>query len=100
MTTRYQGLQGLQGLHDYLARNFSNYHNIEMVRDLTEAIAFGCVRKSVELAKERGAYPAFKGSRWDTGEQLEQYKKNSNNKFDWDEQQRLMDLYGVVIFVM
>lgn len=86
---------GIQGLHDYLARNFSNYSNTAMISELTEALAYGCVKKSVELAKERGAYPAFEGSRWHTGEQINQYKTHSCGKYDWVSLQEEMDIYGI-----
>lgn len=86
---------GIQGLHDYLVRNFSNYSNIAMVSEITEALAYGCVKKSVELAEERGAYPAFKGSRWDTGEQIQQYKDYTSGNFDWTALQDRIDVTGI-----
>lgn len=86
---------GIQGLHDYLAKNHTSYTNTAMVAELTEALAFGCVTKSVELAKERGAYPAFDGSRWATGEQIGQYKAVSSGNYDWTSLQKEMDLYGI-----
>ena len=75
---------GIQGLVDYLAKNDLLYSDLNDIRELSELIQYGCVVESMELAKERGAYPLFKGSRWDTGEQFEAYIENSvSDLTDW-----------------
>lgn len=75
---------GIQGLVDYLAKNDLLYSDLDEIRELSELIQYGCVLESMELAKERGAYPLFKGSRWDTGEQFEAYIENSvSDLTDW-----------------
>lgn len=86
---------GIQGLHDYLALNYSSYNNTKMITELAELIEYGCVMESIELAKERGAYPAFKGSEWDNGRQIARFKKHSVADLDWDEVQTLLNLYGI-----
>lgn len=86
---------GIQGLHDYLAKNFTNYSNTSAIAELTEALAYGCVKKSIELAKERGAYPAYKGSRWDTGEQIGQYKAHTSGNYDWEALEAEMAKHGI-----
>lgn len=86
---------GIQGLHDYLVLNNTTYNNKEAISELVEAIAYGCVKKSVELAKRRGKYPAFKGSRWDTGEQINQYIEHTNGNFDWESLQKEIDVHGI-----
>lgn len=76
---------GIQGLVDYLALNNKTYEDVEFITELAELIQYGCVLESMELAKERGAYPAFKGSRWETGEQFDTYIENSvSDLTDWD----------------
>ena len=86
---------GIQGLHDYIARNYLSYNNTREITKLSELIEYGCVKESIQLAKERGAYPAFKNSEWDNGNQIEHFKRHSVTSLDWDEQQHLMSLYGI-----
>ena len=75
---------GIQGLVDYLALNNLTYEDIEDVTELAELIQYGCVLESLELAKERGAYAEFDGSRWSTGEQFDEYIKESvSDLTDW-----------------
>ena len=87
---------GIQGLVDYLAINNLTYENLDDITELSELIQYGCVLKSIELAKERGKYPMFEGSRWDTGEQIADYINDSvSDVADWVEAQRLCAKYGV-----
>lgn len=75
---------GIQGLVDYLALNDLTYEDTDAITELAELIQYGCVLESLELAKERGAYPAFEGSRWQTGEQFDEYINNSVSSLtDW-----------------
>ena len=79
---------GIQGLHDYVAINNLSWKDYNKFTRLSELIEYGAVSESIQLAKERGKYPAFKESRWDNGEIIESFKKNSviNEKdlVDWD----------------
>lgn len=86
---------GVQGLHDYLALNFSTYNNTKMITELHELIEYGCVMESIELAKERGAYPAFEGSEWHNGNMIARFKSNSVADVDWDAAQAGIDQYGI-----
>ena len=87
---------GIQGLVDYLAKNDLLYSDLNDIRELSELIQYGCVVESMELAKERGAYPLFKGSRWDTGEQFEAYIENSvSDLTDWYWLRDEVKKYGV-----
>ena len=74
---------GIQGMHDWLALNGKSYRDIKDIQGFAETIQYGCVLESIELAKERGAYPAFEGSTWSTGEQFEHYRKHSVAGLDW-----------------
>ncbi len=58
---------GAMGLADYLAKRETNYSNLDMIEELFEEMAYHCVAASHDLALERGAYPAFEGSDWATG---------------------------------
>lgn len=87
---------GIQGLVDYLARNNLLYSDLLEIRELSELIQYGCVLESMELAKERGAYPMFKGSRWHTGEQFDSYIENSvSGLTDWVWLKEQVMEYGV-----
>lgn len=61
---------GTSGYHHYLVNNRipweSEEHFAEADR-LFEEIAYQAIKASMELAKEKGAYPAFEGSEWQTG---------------------------------
>jgi len=58
---------GCMGLADWLAKNKLNYDSLSEISTLFEDIGYYCTRASMELAKERGAYPAFPGSEWSKG---------------------------------
>lgn len=86
---------GIQGLHDYIARNFSSYNNTKEITKLSELIEYGCVVESVKLAKERGQYPAFPGSEWDNGNQIAHFKQHSVAGVDWDAVQSEINVHGI-----
>ncbi len=83
---------GAMGLADYLAINHLPYKGdsatIEEVDKLFEFIAYNVVKTSADLAKEKGAYPKFKGSDWDRGvffgRDKNWYKEKSTMKTEWD----------------
>jgi len=59
---------GLRGLHDalYLLNiNFDSQEAVEFSDESMEVISYYAILASSELAKERGAYETFKGSKWD-----------------------------------
>ncbi len=79
---------GALGLADYLAARDLVYNkSANEVDELFEKIAYHCVKESVELAKERGAYTKFKGSEWSKGiafgKDKEWFNKNSSMSSDW-----------------
>lgn len=86
---------GIQGLHDYLAVNFLSYNSTKAIAKLSELIEYGCVIESTELARERGAYPAFEGSEWANGNQIAYFKSNSVAGVDWDAAQENINVYGI-----
>lgn len=64
------GLGGFGWAH-LLARKKIRWESEEAVRycdELYEKIAFLTIKASADLAREKGAYPAFEGSEWQTGE--------------------------------
>ncbi len=70
MKYRAVGL-GTSGYHQWLAHNKVDWESDEHVRladELFEWINYCAVKASMEIAKEKGAYPLFEGSDWQTGE--------------------------------
>lgn len=61
---------GTSGYHHYLAKNkitWESDRHLEEADSLFEEIAYQSIKASMELAKEKGAYPTFEGSEWQTG---------------------------------
>lgn len=86
---------GQQGVHDWLVKQHTSYNNLEELTKISEYIQYGAIEKSIELAKEKGAYPAFEGSMWCTGERIGIFSKNSVAGLDWDYLQEGIDRYGI-----
>lgn len=86
---------GIQGYADWIAKEWLSYLNYEEATRVAEYIQFGCVKKSIELAKRYGAYPAFKGSAWDTGEMFEKFIERSVTDLDWEDLWNECNLYGI-----
>lgn len=85
---------GIQGLHDYVAKHNISWEAHNEFTHLAELIEFGAVSESVELAKVRGRYPAFEGSKWDTGEMFAKFKKNSTG-LDWEGLEKDVAEHGI-----
>lgn len=61
---------GVRGLHDalyLLGIDFDSQAAVEFSDESMEVVAYYAILTSSELAKERGAYKTFKGSKWDRG---------------------------------
>lgn len=61
---------GLMGFQDALYKQNINFETDECLRfadESMEAISYYAILASTELAKERGAYETFEGSKWDRG---------------------------------
>lgn len=86
---------GTSGYHHYLVRKGIRWESEEHVQaadELFEEIAYQAIKGSMELAKERGAYPEFEGSEWQTGEYFERRGYNSQRWLALKEQVRR---YGI-----
>lgn len=87
---------GIQGLADILAREWKSYEDLDFITEVCERIQYGCVRESIQMAKEYSPYPKFKGSRWDVGDIFDEYHNNSVcSDLDWLELKRQCKLYGI-----
>lgn len=61
---------GIRGYHDALYDldiKFDSNEAVEFADESMEAMAYYTILASSELAKEKGAYESFKGSKWDRG---------------------------------
>ncbi len=86
---------GIQGLHDYMAKNNISWENYDEITKVAELIEYGAIKESISLAKERGKYPLYEGSKWDTGELFDNFKKNSVTDLNWENLEADMKLYGI-----
>jgi len=86
---------GVSGYHHYLAKNaiaWENEKHIEEADRLFEEIAYNAIRASMELAKEKGAYAEFEGSKWQTGEYFDERGYVSKR---WQELKKDVMKYGL-----
>jgi ribonucleoside-diphosphate reductase alpha chain len=61
---------GVMGFQDVLFEQrlpFDSPESLELADRLQEIISYNAIMASSELAKDRGAYPSFEGSKWDRG---------------------------------
>lgn len=86
---------GVQGLHDWLAKHDQFYENFDFIKEFFEYVQYGAVKKSIEIAKEKGNYEAFEGSDWCNGSTIARFKEYSVTDLDWDSLQRGIDKYGI-----
>ncbi|HLR64401.1 MAG TPA: ribonucleoside-diphosphate reductase subunit alpha [Pseudogracilibacillus sp.] len=62
---------GTFGWHHLLALKNIEWESDEAVQfadELYEKVAYLTIKASMEISKEKGSYPLFEGSKWDTGE--------------------------------
>src|SRR5699024_5161213 len=61
---------GTFGWHHLLAQKnieWETQEAVDFADELYEKIAYLTIKASMELSEEKGAYPLFEGSKWDTG---------------------------------
>ncbi|MDF2549971.1 MAG: nrdA [Chlamydiales bacterium] len=101
---------GLMGWQDVLHKKripFESDAMVTLADELMEFIAWNAYSASCQLAKERGAYPTFKGSKWDRGmmpldtlQLLDQERGspvdvNRSSKMPWDELRQQIARFGM-----
>jgi len=82
---------GTFGWHHLLAIEGIYWESEEAVQradELYEEIAYHTIKASMELAKEKGAYPVFEGSEWQTGEYFRRKGYDSPRHVELQEQIR------------
>lgn len=86
---------GVSGYHHYLVNNHIAWESEEHFAEadkLFEEIAYQSIKASMELAKEKRAYPAFEGSEWQTGEYFERRGYTSER---WKKLKEDVQKYGL-----
>lgn len=86
---------GTSGYHHYFVNHGIRWESDEHIKQadrLFEDIAYYAIKASMELAKEKGAYPAFKGSEWDTGKYFTRRGYTSNR---WQKLAKDVHTYGL-----
>lgn len=101
---------GVMGFHDALYQmniNFDTEAAVIFADESMEVISYNAILASTELAKERGAYETFKGSKWDRGflpqdtiKLLEDARGESvdvlkDGKLDWSPVRAAIKQYGM-----
>jgi len=89
---------GALGLADYLVREGMTYESAYkqgILSDIFEEMCIACIEESIDLAEERGRYPAFTGSQWDTGSRIEAFKQWSKFPAQWDNLQDRINKSGI-----
>ena len=91
---------GCMGLADWLAKRCLGYTNLSEISYLFEEIGYHCTYASMELAKERGAYPAFNGSEWSKGKLLgarpvEWFLENAQEQERWVKLSEQIQEFGI-----
>ena len=87
---------GSMGLADFLAKAQTPYESSSnIVGYLFEKICYFSTKASINLAKERSPFKAYKGSMWDDGTRMERFIKNSKNKEKWEKLSLDLKKYGI-----
>lgn len=101
---------GIMGFQDALYKlniNFSSPQALEFADELGEMVGFYTIQASSKLAKERGFYPTYKGSKWDRNilpqDTLDLLEKERGvpvevkrgGKRDWSEVRAHIQQYGM-----
>lgn len=109
---------GMMGFQDALYRlgiPFDSERAVEFSDELMEYISYYAIDASIDLAKERGTYPTYKGSLWDQGilpidsiELLKSHREkmfpidaskafnmNTETRLEWDAIRKKLATYGM-----
>lgn len=91
---------GTFGWHHLLAlkqMKWESDESVDYADRLYERIAFLTIHSSMEIAKEKGACPAFEGSDWDTGKYFDNkgYTDNEDSPLPWKRLKQDVQEYGI-----
>jgi ribonucleoside-diphosphate reductase alpha chain len=86
---------GQMGLHDYLAKNWLNFSNLDVISEISECIEYNSIIESIDLARRFGSFGAFKESMWANGEMIKMFDSHSKGAYNWKELQSKIDEFGI-----
>ncbi|SFX47880.1 ribonucleoside-diphosphate reductase alpha chain [Thermoactinomyces sp. DSM 45891] len=89
---------GTFGWHHLLALKGIRWESDEAVEyadELYEKIAYLTIQSSMNLATEKGSYPVFRGSGWETGEYFKQRGYDFSDRFNWAELRMKIAHHGI-----
>ncbi len=87
------GMMGFQDVLYMKGVSYASFEAVELADEMMEAISYFAILASSELAKERGTYSTYKGSKWDRGllpiDTIELLEKERGESIDMDRTTRL-----------
>jgi len=87
---------GFTDIIEKLGISYESEAAYDLIDEIMEHVSYAAIDASAELAKERGAYPNFQGSRWSEGlvpldsialteaDRGQEIKVNRTTRLDWD----------------
>lgn len=90
------GVMGFTDIIEKLGISYESEEAYDLIDEIMEHVSYAAIDASTELAKERGAYPNFEGSRWSQGlvpldsialteaDRGQEIKVNRKTRLDWD----------------
>ena len=90
------GVQGLSDVFQMLGMPYDSEEALELDKQIFEAIYYGALKASIDLAKKDGPYESFKGSPASKGIfQYNMWNCMPTDRFDWGEIRENMLRYGL-----
>ena len=90
------GVQGLSDVFQMLGLPYDSEEALELDKQIFEAIYYGALKASIDLAKKDGPYESFKGSPASKGIfQYNMWNCMPTDRFDWGEIRENMLRYGL-----
>lgn len=87
------GVMGFQDALYTLGISFASHEAVAFADEISELVSYYAIQASSLLAKERGAYPTYKGSKWDRGflplDTIDLLEKERNMPIDMDRSAKL-----------
>jgi len=90
------GVMGFTDVAERLGYSYESEEAYDLIDEIMEHVSYAAIDESADLARERGAYPNFEGSRWSQGlvpldsialteaDRGTPIKVNRTTRLDWD----------------
>jgi ribonucleoside-diphosphate reductase alpha chain len=90
------GVMGFTDIIEKLGISYESEEAYDLIDEIMEHVSYAAIDESADLARERGAYPNFEGSRWSEGlvpldsialteaDRGVEIKVNRKTRLDWD----------------